>query len=316
LTFTIRPVILWVGFCYNCCAIIILEGERRREMKAVKFLYFLVVSAVIVGLAYGSASAERFKIAIMQDEMGAAGKFRPMETYLKEKGIDFSFIGASNYPAAAKMFASGEVDAMFSGSAIAGMFIMKDLATPLVRPLHKEGYSTYHADIIARKGAPRYNGGEYFRGKRVAFTPLASSGEIFYHAVTDGKNVKATVLKTASHGAAIEALSNGGADAAIVKNHVWDAMKSKYPGLVKIGEDNEENPDGTLIVSIKADARTVSRVSAALLALGQDKSPVAKAVRDELGIKGYIKTTDADFKHTLELLKRAGVDSSFNFSFR
>jgi ABC-type phosphate/phosphonate transport system substrate-binding protein len=93
-------------------------------------------------------------------------------------------------------------------------------------------------------------------------------------------------------------------------------VRSKYPGLVKVGEDNEENPDGTLIVSRKAEAKTVSRVSAALLALGQDKSPIAKAVRDELGIKGYIKTTDADFKHTLELLKRAGVDSSFNFSFR
>ena len=120
-------------------------------MKVSKMICTLVffISAII--LTYNSAHADQFKIAIMQDERGAAAKYRQLETYLKNKGIEFSFVGATNYPAAAKMFASGEVDAMFSGSGIAGIFIMKDLATPLVRPVSKEGVSTYHATIVARR---------------------------------------------------------------------------------------------------------------------------------------------------------------------
>ena len=286
-------------------------------MKVSKMIYMFAffISAII--LTYSSAHADQFKIAIMQDERGAAAKYRQLETYLKDKGIEFSFVGATSYPAAARMFASGEVDAMFSGSAIAGIFIIKDLATPLVRPINKEGYSTYHATILARSGSPKFTGSaNYFNGKKVVFTPLASAGEIFYHSIAGIKSAKATILKAASHGAAIEALSNKSADVAIVKNHVWNKEKNKYPGLMIVGEDNEENPDGTLIVSKKANARIASRVSAALLALKEDKSQEARAARDELGVESYIKTTTSDFKHTLELLKKAGVDKSFNFSFK
>jgi hypothetical protein len=40
------------------------------------------------------------------------------------------------------------------------------------------------------------------------------------------------------------------------------------------------------------------------------------SVRDQMDIKGSIKTTDADFQHTFELLKKAGADQSFNFAFK
>ena len=114
-------------------------------MKVSKMICMFVVLVSAIILTYSSARADQFKIAIMQDERGAAAKYRQLETYLKNKGIEFSFVGATNYPAAANMFASGEVDAMFSGSGIAGTFIIKDLATPLLRPVSKEGVSTYHA---------------------------------------------------------------------------------------------------------------------------------------------------------------------------
>lgn len=284
-------------------------------MRTVKVIFICSV-VCLATFVYGISHASQFRIAIMQDERGAAGKFRPLENYLKSKGIDFSFVAAMDYPAAAKMFASGEVDAMFSGSSVAGIFILKDLALPLVRPLAKEGTSTYHAVIIAHAGSPKFTGrGDYFIGKRVIFTALASSGEVFYHAVAGSKSAKATLLKAASHGAAIDALSAGSADVAIVKDHVWEKDRARYPNLTMVGYDEEENPDGTLIVSKRADAKVVAKVSAALLEIRDDASAPAKAVRSELGIKGYIKTTPADFKHTMELLKRAGVNKSFNFSF-
>lgn len=59
----------------------------------------------------------------------------------------------------------------------------------------------------------------------------------------------------------------------------------------------------------------VDKISAALKGLKDDNGAQAQAVRDRLGISGYIPTTVDDFKHTLSLLQRAGVNRRFNFSF-
>jgi ABC-type phosphate/phosphonate transport system substrate-binding protein len=279
-----------------------------------KFLVLLMV--VLFGSIPSMSWAEQIKIAIMQDNTNEAQKYASLASYLKTRGIVVSFVGTPSYPAAAKMFSSGEVDAMFSGSGVAGVMMLKGLAVPVVRPLGKDGFSTYWAVIVAPKGSPKFTGSaDYFELRKVIFCSLASSGEFFYHTVPNIQKVNATLLKAGSHGAAIEALSRGMADIAIVKNRVWDKMKDAHPELVLVGEDTGENPDGTLIVSKKTNPRLVSKVTAALLALKEKISPEATEVCEKMDIKGFIKTTPADFNHTLELLKKAGVDKSFNFSF-
>lgn len=279
------------------------------------FLVSLIVAVMLIGQA-GIAQASTFKLVIMQDDKGAAQKYAPLADYLKTKGVDVALVGASDYVKAAQMFAAGEADGMFSGSGVAGTMLIKDLATPVVRPVGKDGNSTYWAVVIAPTGAAKFNGSsDYFSGKKVLFTSLASSGEIYFHALPGANAVKATIMKSVSHGAALDALSKGVADVAIVKNRVWDKEKNKYPNLAKAGEDNGENPDSTLIVSKKANADTVKKISGALLGLKDDSSAGANAVRDSLNIKEYIITTNADFKHILELLKKAGIDASFQFKF-
>lgn len=285
-------------------------------MKTAKTIFVLIILACSIVLTRGQSCADQFTIAIMQEEKDAAKSYKPLETYLAAKGIKLSFVEAVNYPAAANMFSLGKADAMFSGSAIAGIFIMKDLATPLVRPLSKDGVSTYHAVILAPKGSPKFTeNADYFKGKKVIFTTLASSGEAFYYSIPNIRQAQTIITKVVSHGAAIEALSKGAEGVAIVKNRVWERHKNEYPNIVKVGEDKEENPDNTLIVSKTADKNIVSRVNAALLALNNDTSPQAQAVRDHMSIKGYIKTTREDFRHTMELLNKAGVNKSFNFAF-
>ena len=74
-----------------------------------------------------SNSYAGFKICLMQDKKGAAAKFRPLLNYLMKKGVDASFVAAKTYPQAAKMFAEGKVDGMFSGSGIAGCMIIKGI---------------------------------------------------------------------------------------------------------------------------------------------------------------------------------------------
>lgn len=285
-------------------------------MKSARMLSALIVASLLVlssGLAYAS---DKLTIAIMQDDKDAARKFKPLEAYLASKGVQTSFAEMPNYSTAAYSFGAGKVDAMFSGSGVAGVFIMKDLAIPVLRPLDRDGFSTYHAVILAPKGSPPFTGdANYFKNKRVVFTALASSGEIFFHSIPGIKIHKKDILKMASHGAAIDALSKGAADVAIVKNHVWEKHAAEYPNIVKVGEDKGENPDNTLIVSKTCDKNIVSKVTDALLAVKGDNSPEANAVREQMVIKGYIKTTNKDFRHTLDLLKMAGVDASFDFRF-
>ncbi len=274
-------------------------------------LFFILSITVLCSLA----TADQFKIAIMQDQKDAAQKFKPLVDYLKNKGIDVSFVGTPNYTTAANMFADGKADAMFSGSGVAGTMIIKDISYPVVRPIGKDGMSTYWAVILAPKGTPKYTGSnDYFKGKKVIFCSLASSGEFYFHSI-DGHKTAAQMLNAASHGAAIDALNRGTADVAVVKNRVWDKMKSQYPNLEAVGEDTGENPDGTLIISKRVDQKLAEKVKRSLLALKDDSSPEAKAVIDSLNIQGYIETLEKDFSHTIALLKQAGVDKSFDFAF-
>ncbi len=269
---------------------------------------------LVVLLFVGAARAADIKIGIMQAQAGEARKFQPLLDYLAKKGVAASFTTAQDYSAAAEMFAKGGLDAMFSGSGVAGTMIIKGLASPLVRPLGTDGVSTYSADVIAPKGSARFTGSAaYFNGKKVIFTALASAGEFYFHSL--GRSQPAALLVAASHGAAIDALSRGQADVAIVKNRVWDKEQSKYAGLEKVGGDPGENPDNTLIVSTKLDPGKAKKLAAILQGLRDDTSPDAAAVKDSLKIQGFIPTTQKDFKHTLDLLKKAGVTRDFNFKY-
>jgi ABC-type phosphate/phosphonate transport system substrate-binding protein len=274
----------------------------------------LAAAGLCLALFARAAAAAELKIAIMQAQAGEARKYQPLLEHLAAKGLPATFVTAPDYPAAAQMFASGKVDAMFSGSGIAGTMIIKGLADPLARPVGKDGVSTYAAVVVAPKGSPRFDGSpRYFDGKRVILTALASAGEFYLRSL--GPSKPAAILKAASHGAAVDALARGQADVAVVKNHVWAKARATYPALEAVGGDAGENPDGTLIVSKKVDPDTAQRLAAALLALEGDASPGATAARDALGVRGFVRTGPPEFAHTIALLKRAGITPEFAFAF-
>jgi len=293
------------------------EGMKKGQGMKAGFFAAMVAAVMMVG-GFGVEQAdasETFRIAITQAKMGAARKYRPLESYMKDKGIDVQFVAAKDYPAAARMFDEGDVDAMFCGSGVAGSMIIKDLAYPLLRPKSKAGHSTYWAVVIAPKGNEKFDGNaEYFKGKKVLASPLASSGEFYYRSIPDIEG-QGQLLYASSHGSAVDALAKGAADAAVVKNWVWESMKDQYPQLELVGQDRGENPDGTLIVAKKADKDLVEKVGSVLFGINEDQSPAADAVREKMDMTVFIETTKEDFQHTLSLLREAGVDEGFNFRF-
>jgi ABC-type phosphate/phosphonate transport system substrate-binding protein len=278
-----------------------------------KLLRAALLLNLSVLLAAQLVQAAEFKIGIMQDVPGAAKQYGPLIELFKANGIAVSLQGYSNYPDAAMKFEKGEVDAMFAGSGVAGTMIIKKVAYPVLRPVTQDGWSTYWAVVLAPKGSqPFTDDPAYFSGKKIMCSSLASAGE-FYARSFLGKDRE--LLKAGSHGIAIDGLTKGLADVAIVKNRVWDAVKDKYPGVELVGQDKGENPDNTLIVSFKTDKELLGKVESVLLKLESDTSLQAAEVKKSLKVTKYIPTTEADFSHTLALLEKAGVTADFNFSY-
>lgn len=275
----------------------------------------MILAGVLV-LTSTPAAAENFRIAIMQDQKGVAEHYQPLAQYLAKHQVDITLVPTQSYTGAANLFAEGKADGMFSGSGVAGTMIIKDVAYPVVRPVNLKGASTYWAVIIVPKGGSAFTPtAAYFKGKRVAYCALASSGEFFFRSIPGALEAVSSVFISPSHGAALERVSKGDADIAIIKNMVWEDVKGRYPGLQEVGSDPEQNPNGTLIISRKTNPAAVKPLVAALLNLQNDTSPEAMAAKKELKITSYIITSANDFSHTLGLLHKAGVDKNFDFHY-
>lgn len=277
---------------------------------AIRRIVVLMSLLVAFGTLFVAApvAAEEFKIGVPPTQKDAAKKFAPLDAYLSKNGLSVKFVTYKDNDNAATMLAAGELDGIFSGSAVAAIMIEKKAAKPLLRPIDNLGRSTYWAVVLGPKGAPAFTErGDYFKGKKVAFCSMASSGEYYFLSLPGARNAGANTVTVPTHEVAIEMLSRGEVDFAIVKNTSWTAVKNKTPNVVEVGSDGEQNPNNTLLVSVKTAPGTLKKLLDALLFVGKDNSPEASAVKEGLGVKEYIITTDNDFKHTRELLSKAGV---------
>lgn len=283
-------------------------------MKSIRKVWISAAVMVSVMVCSAVGFAADLRIAITHTQAAEARKYQPLLDYLAKHGFKGSFVIAKDYPAAAEMFANGSVDAMFSGSAVAASMFIREAANPLVRPVQSNGISTYSGIVVAPRGSGQFTGsGSYFDGKRVACAGFASAGEIYFRSLGASRPKK--LMVTPNHQAALDAVGRGAADVCVVKDHVWTKEKGKYPNLEIAGESKIENPDGTLIVSRKMNSATAQKIADALFAIKTDNSAEASAVRNSLNIREFIKTTNADFKGTIEMLKKAGITKDSKFSF-
>jgi len=290
----------------------LLNGLRRSIFRVWAILLLLGVSALWEPAA--ASARDLFRLALMQSQRHAAARFGPLQEYLRRNGIEVEIVLTEDYPAAARLFAAGGVDGMFSGSAVAGSMILKGIAYPLLRPLSRSGVSHYWALVLARRGASPYvPSADYFRRKRVSCCALASAGEIYLRSIPGAAESARSLILTESHEAALVVLERGEADLAIVKNLVWENLQAQYPAIEVVGRDAGRNPNNTLIISRRADPEVAKRLARLLLNIGGDPGREAGRVRTALNIQGFIPTSVADFDHTLKLLAAAGIDAKHDF---
>ncbi|MDP1605011.1 MAG: PhnD/SsuA/transferrin family substrate-binding protein [Legionella sp.] len=288
-------------------------------MKKVMSLFCLALILTTASFAL-AADTLHFVIMSSEDPKKEGPKYAALAEYLKagSPGIgDIQLRVAKDYPEAARLFQGGEVDGMFSGSFVAGIFIKKEVAKPIARPVLNNGATTYKAVIIAKDGTKPFAGIGDFRGKKVAYTLLASSGEAFVRGLLPAgekpENIY-TPVPAASHQIAINAVQSGAADYAVVKNMVWDP--AKFPGLAQVGEDKGENPNNTLIMSNAAAGKHGEDVRSILVKLESDTGAQAMEVKKLFGIKAFVPTTNTDFSHTFGIFEKANINAkTFDFKF-
>jgi len=289
-------------------------------MKRGIFLLGMVSLFIFSSLHAGNA-AEVLKMVIMasEDPKTEGPKYAALAEYLKSKipAIeDIKLTVAKDYTAAANMFSSGQVNAMFSGSFVAAICIKKGVAVPVVRPVSRDGISTYKAVIIAPAGTPAVTGAAQLKGKKIAYSALASSGEIYARALIDGEAPSSiyTPIFVKNHEAAIRAVMSGEADLAVVKNLTYKDGTA-FPGTTIVGSDSSENPNNTLIMTPRSYEKYGAAIEKALFELGADRSPAAEKVRDAFKIKAFIKTKAMDYSGTFNLISKAKINAdSFDFN--
>ena len=281
----------------------------------------LATSFILAGVSNAFAAGTlHFVIMSPADPKVEGPKYEALSAYLKGANPllgDIKLQIAKNYPEAARLFAEGHVEGMFSGSFVASVFIAKGLARPVVRPLATNGSSTYRTSVVAKQGAAPFAGIADFKGKRVAYCLLASAGDVFALSLLGpGEKPESvfTPVPVDSHQAALEAVMSGAADYAVVKSTVFAA--AAYPGLIAVEADAGEHPDNTLIMPNDAFEKYGALISRVLLGLESDTSEKAAAVRQSFGCRGFIATAGTDFAPTFTLLRKARVNpKTFDFAF-
>jgi ABC-type phosphate/phosphonate transport system substrate-binding protein len=200
---------------------------------------------------------------------------------------------------------------------VAAVFIAKGYAHPVARAVRADGASTYGAAIVAKAGTPPFGGIADLKGKRVAASRLATSGEVYLRSLLGpGKKPEEvfTPVPVASHQAALEAVAGGAADYAVVKSTVF--VPESYPGLALVGSDAPGNPDNTFIMTQESYDKLGALISRALLGLGADTSEKAMAAKEAFGCVGFLATTGMDFAPTFSVIRKTGIDlKTFDFVF-
>jgi ABC-type phosphate/phosphonate transport system substrate-binding protein len=281
-------------------------SKRLSHVRAAAGLALLAVAF--------SVQAAELRVALLQAQEGDARRYRGLIDYLALRGIAVRTVEADSYLAAGRLFERGEVDAMIGGTGVSCAMLIRGVAEPFARPVFANSPGVHAAVVVARKGGTLFDGSAgWFEGKRVAYMPLAASGEFFVRAL--GPPRAAAILPVNLHAEALALLGRGEADVAVVRDHVWARERSRYPQLEEVGRDEGTNPDQPIVVSSRLEPTVSAALFRALSALEDDASPAGLAARTGMGIRGFVRATARDFHHTITLVRRAGVTPEFAYRF-
>ena len=209
-------------------------------------------------------------------------------------GIVISPRLANNYPEILEAFSSRDPQLVYVGSFVQSIINARQLGKPLVQ--NANGKQFYSGILIYPKGQ---NPEEILKNNpaQIAFALGASSGESTAKAATGG----AAAIGVANHGAAVKAVQEGKAVAAVVKDWWWQSNEKNYSGMVSYnipGLSEDRNPDNVLTASKSVSAEDMDKITWA--ALGASAA---------FGDKAVIVPFDAtQLVFSLGLMQKGGIN--------
>lgn len=216
-----------------------------------------------------------------------------------------------SYDEVVQAFLDGRIDAAFVGSLAYARLRTQAGVIPIARPENR-GVSHYRGVIVARADGPVRRFAD-LRGKRFAYVPGTSAGELFMRdrVVRAGGGNPASYFSqpvpVRSHADALRLVLDGKADGAAVKDLVLRRIIAAEPGAsgrIREIEHSGTFPENALVVAASAGERQIAKLRKVLLSLPD--SPEGREALRALGADRFVPTTDADYANVYSLANGTG----------
>jgi ABC-type phosphate/phosphonate transport system substrate-binding protein len=259
-----------------------------------RMVLFLVVLAM-VGSISGTAIAAEILTCWFPPSWKSQGENAKIiaRALSDESGIIIRPKIAGDYPEILTAFASPKPCLVYVGSFVQAVIKARNLGTPLVQA--DNGKEFYSGVLVYPKGKNPQEILQKFP-EQIAFAAAASSGESCAKAATHGK----AAIKVGSHGAALDAVGEGRAKAAFVKNWWWESNKPNYPSMEIYevpGISVVKNPDHVLTASNSVPADVMAKIT---------KAAIAR--KDVFGASKMVPFEKSKLDFSLELMQKGDID--------
>jgi phosphonate transport system substrate-binding protein len=233
----------------------------------------------------------------------------------KRTGIAIKFKVLSRYGNIIDSFNELNLDGAFWGSFTGAMAEMKLGVEHIVRPLWKNGSSSYHGYIFVREDSGIKNVAD-MKGKSIAFVERATTaGYVFPLAYLreNGVDDIDTYFKeyyfAGSHDATIRSVLQKKVDIGCAKNTIYELLSAANPGILEelaIIARSPDVPSNGLGLRKDLDVSIKNKLKETFLNMHID--PEGRSILKIFGALRFIETTSKDYVPVFDLADKAGID--------
>ncbi|MBI4650078.1 phosphate/phosphite/phosphonate ABC transporter substrate-binding protein [Candidatus Desantisbacteria bacterium] len=260
-----------------------------------------------------------FIIALIpeQDIFTQKKRYEPICRYLSKKlGYNVKTNVLESYNAIYENMREKKIDAGFFGSFNYTLARSKLNVIPLVRPLWKNGTSTYTGFIFTRKDSGIGLDINKWKGTTLALVHQHTTAGYFFprwylakYGINNIETFFKKIIYTGSHDTAILSVFNHEADIGAAKNQIYEIMISKNPKMAEsltVLAESRAVPDNG--IAVREDIPEKLREKIKNILLNMDQNTEGKTILHEFGAVKFIENKDIDYNPVREMIEPLNID--------
>jgi len=255
-------------------------------------------------------SAIRIGLVPERDIYSLRGSYLKLAAYLSGK-LDqpVEVVTLNTYQNILLDFEEKSVDAAFLGSLVAVLAMDRYGAGVALKPEQPDGTSTYRGLIVVREDSP-IRSFDDLRGRSLAVLRATYAGALFPVWLMSNHNMlerpgTPTLVAVGTHDEGIEAVLNGRADAAAVKDLRLYAYQREHPqSRFRVIEQCAPVPNNALVLRKDVDKALETRLVAALKSM--EKDPQARPALEALGAARFVECRPEEYAPIFRMTREIG----------